>query len=116
MRLQVVSPGVVMTWQGKRRAQLPRDWAQRRQARLELDGFRCTAYTEFPSTEQVRVARCDQRATDVHHAVDRDDHRIQSLRSLCAEHHKLETQREAQQAQGRGVARLRPRSKHPGMK
>lgn len=121
-----------MTWQGKRRAQLPADWAARRQARLELDGFRCTATLKDTdglvfaagSWERERIAealsgpgdRCPRRATDVHHELDAHDHRIEALRSLCAGHHKAETQREAQQAQGRGIARLRPKRPHPGLR
>lgn len=110
-----------MTWQGKRRGQLPADWAARRQARLELDGFRCTARVEPPITSSGRQKliasmRCTAPATDVHHALDAHDHRVESLRSLCAEHHKAETQREAQQAQGRGISRLRPKRPHPGLR
>lgn len=96
-----------MTWQGKRRAQLPADWAHRRKARLELDGFRCTHVEQLVVGEamenphyvrgELRTVRCPHSATDVHHALDAHDHRIESLRSLCVEHYKLETQREAQQ-------------------
>lgn len=114
-----------MVWQGTRRKELPPDWAQRRETRLQLDGYRCTApvivvdgeaRSEGSIPAAMRVERCPSPATDVHHAFAGNDHRIESLRSLCADHHKGETQREAQQAQGRGASRLRPKRPHPGLR
>lgn len=60
-----------------RRATLPKDWPRRRAKVLRRDGYRCT--------------RCGAPATDVDHAGDRNDHRYESLRSLCGDCHTERT-------------------------
>lgn len=114
-----------MTWQGKRRQELPPDWTQRRAARLELDGYRCTApvivtdeavRSEGVFPPDMRVERCTNPATDVDHHVAPDRHDIKDLRSLCDPHHKAKTQAEAMAARGVGPTRLRPKRPHPGLR
>ena len=52
--------------------------------------------------------------TDCHHAGDRHDHRVEALRWLNADCHKIETQREAAQARAANQARSRhPVERHP---
>lgn len=87
-----------MTWQGKRRKQLPTNWAAIRKQRLELDGYRCTATVERTNAEMRMLGslttqrlvgdRCTARATEVDHHLNPDDHRLSSLRSLCQNHHE----------------------------
>jgi 5-methylcytosine-specific restriction protein A len=93
-----------MRW---RKSPLPKDWPQRRAARLALDGGQCTA-TLSDGT------RCPHPATDVHH-LDPNDHRIHMLRSRCDWHHKRETSKQANAAQHRRSTRF-PQERHPGLK
>lgn len=118
-----------MTWQGKRRKQLPSNWGAIRKRVLERDGYRCTHITPSANTAPVNGVvfgiipmRCTERATEVHHINGPTDHRLESLRAICSYHHNLETQAEAAEARDKARAlnppvnpRLRPKSKHPGL-
>ena len=94
-----------MGWESStRRAELPKDWNARRRRVLKRDGGRCT-WT-------IDGVRCPAKATDVHHAVAKDDHRLAALVSLCAEHHDLITKRQAAAAQ---PTMRHPVEAHPGV-
>lgn len=84
------APGhhVKIPWESSnRRAELPADWPTLRQQTLERDEHRCTWRTAG--------RRCPDQATDVDHIGDKDDHRLENLRSLCSPHHKARTARQA---------------------
>lgn len=85
---------------------LPPGWRALRLQVLERDGQRCVMLRRDGS-------RCWDRATDVDHMNGPSDHRLQSLRSLCAWHHRRVTSQQANSAQVR-VTESRPRAKHPG--
>lgn len=89
----------------RRRTQLPSNWRSIRRAVLERDGYRCTWLTAG--------RRCVVVASEVDHLVP-SDHRMQMLRSLCTGHHKLVTQRQAAEAQGRTAMGRYPAEPHPG--
>lgn len=91
----------------RRRAQLPSNWRTLRRAVLERDGWRCTWLTAG--------RRCRNVATEVDHLVP-SDHRMHMLRSLCPGHHKLVTQRQSAEAQGRTIMGRHPADPHPGTK
>ena len=95
--------------QGRRSANLPRNWNRIRAAILKRDGFRCTWFTDG--------VRCSARATDVDHIVPAhrgggDD--PDNLRSLCKWHHDRKTGREAHAARVKVESRNRPAESHPG--
>lgn len=97
-------------WQDSdRRERLPDNWPALRAERLKLDGYRCT--WRLPSG-----ARCPREATDVDHKrAKEDDHRIESLQSLCAHHHGKKTAAEARAFKAaKRASRYRPAEEHPG--
>jgi 5-methylcytosine-specific restriction protein A len=106
--------GVCMAWSnsthGSRRTSLPATWGSIRAAVLERDGRQCTYYYDGS-------VRCIVTThLEVDHIGDRDDHSMVNLRTLCHEHHKERTQRQAQEARARLPRRERPKdTKHPGM-
>jgi 5-methylcytosine-specific restriction endonuclease McrA len=80
-------------WSGSdRRSGLPADWRSRRSAVLSRDRGVC----------QLRYPGCRVRATEVHHAVNRDRHELADLLAVCTACHQVVTRAEAQQAR-RGV-------------
>jgi 5-methylcytosine-specific restriction protein A len=103
-----------MPWEtdgsSKRRQELPRDWDAVRRRVLDRDGHRC----QYPRS---RGGICGQPANQVDHWVGRDDHREESLLSLCAWHHRQKTQSESAQAR-RAIQdkTLHPVEKHPGLR
>jgi 5-methylcytosine-specific restriction protein A len=98
-----------------RRARLPADWASLRAKVLQRDGYRCTWI--LPGG-----VRCPVAATDVDHAVEKsDDHRLEAMRSLCGEHHRLKTSIVAGRINGTirkrmAAARWRSPEPHPGLR
>lgn len=84
-------------WSGStRRATLPTDWDERRQARLQLDNWTCVDCGLHDPTG--RLLECD-------HDGDRHDHRIESLRTRCTDRrhggngcHRRRTQQQAAEA------------------
>lgn len=98
-----------MAWDGRTRShELPADWSRRRAEVLRRDGYRCTWLDE---DEQ----RCTERADEVDH-LDRNDHRIHRLRSLCTEHHAQVTATQALEARGIERTSPRPAERHPGLR
>jgi hypothetical protein len=95
-------------WQGSTRAaRLPANWDDLRAARLDLDGHRCTW------RDQGR--RCTEQATEVdHRKAMTDDHRLEALRSLCAEHHGRKSSAEGNAARWKFTEK-RPKPPHPGL-
>lgn len=110
-----------MTWLGKRRNQLPSNWGAVRKARLEMDGYRCTALEmhydgrDEQNRSMYHSVPCTHPATEVHHINGPLDHRLSSLRSICRDHHQQETQAEARVARAK-VARKRVTQPHPGLR
>lgn len=96
-----------MAWKSRssRTTPLPPDWHRRRAKRLKMDGYRCVHIRE--DTGQ----RCTERATDVDHIGEPDDHHIEMLRSLCSYHHLQKTGSQG----GRRVRQKRKASEHPGL-
>jgi hypothetical protein len=92
-----------------RRSRLPGNWRQLVLQARQRSGGRCEFI--FPNG-----GRCRQPANGgVDHHVDPDDHRLESLRDLCHDHHMRKTQREALAARKtRQNGRLRPEEPHPG--
>ena len=87
-----------------RTAPLPRDWKRIRARVLRRDRGMCT----WPG--------CGEKATEVDHVNGPDDHRIDSLRSLCAPHHRQVTAQQANAARwSKWQPRKRPQEKHPGL-
>jgi hypothetical protein len=87
---------------GSRRSPLPINWPSIRRGVLGRDGHRCT-------WEDPTRGRCTAQATEVDH-LQRDDHRMHMLRSLCHHHHVMVTAKQA--AAGRHK-RERPIEQHP---
>ena len=86
-----------------RRAELPKDWPQRRAyVRARADG-KCQANTH--------VAGCDGIGTDCDHIEDPADHSLDNLQWLSGPCHKAKTQGEAQAAKPK---RKREPEPHPG--
>jgi hypothetical protein len=86
---------------------LPKDWPQIRKRVLERDGYRCRMI-------HANGKRCHDKATDVHHTGDNNDHRDEMLVSVCDWHHKRLTSRQANDARVR-VTQKREPEKHPGL-
>jgi 5-methylcytosine-specific restriction protein A len=95
-----------MPWSSSnRRAHLPPNWAGIRLAVLARDGGQCTVVDNGQ--------RCAQPANEVHHAVNRDDHRMEALVSICSWHHKKITAKEAAAARHRWYNNKRTPEPHP---
>lgn len=92
-------------WEGGRRV-LPADWARIRRRVLERDGHRCTWVTDGQ--------RCSERATDVDHIGDRDDHDDDNLAGLCSWHHDRKSSAQGNAARVRRTER-HPTEPHPGL-
>jgi 5-methylcytosine-specific restriction endonuclease McrA len=101
--------------QSWRRSPLPANWPQLRRIVLRRDKGLC----------QLKGPQCTTQATEVHHAVAHNDHRVASLIAVCSTCHATETGREAGRArqanlraQGRDAygykSRKRPPEQHPG--
>lgn len=86
-------------WNTDRKATLPKDWDKRRRAVIRRDHGKCVM--------------CGKPGTDVDHAGARDDHRLTSLRLLCAPCHRARTLQQATEAR-RLRGRRRPTEPHPG--
>lgn len=90
-----------MSW---RRSPLPPDWPQRQRRVLERDDHRC----------RIRGPNCIDRATEVDHIGDRDDHDDDNLRAACTPCHRSRTGRQARAARRIEPTR-RPPEPHPGL-
>ncbi|EFL07203.1 MULTISPECIES: hypothetical protein [Actinomycetes] len=86
-----------------RAAPLPPDWAERRAACLERDEYRC----RHTYSDGTRCAETTRLEAD--HIGDRDDHRIEMLRTKCTWHHRRRTAAQGGQA---AAAKRRRRSRH----
>ena len=100
-----------MTWQGR---QLPPNWQTLRRQRFDLDGWACVDCGHHDPTGS--TLECD-------HIGDRDDHRLEKLRTRCADIakggngcHRQRTNEAAASARGVGTTRLRPPPAHPGLR
>jgi hypothetical protein len=92
-------------WEGSTRKEtLPPDWEQRRQAVFARDGNRCVIIKQDGR-------RCwDRENLECDHIGDREDHRLESLRTICSWHHQ---RRSASQGGTASANRLRPQTKRP---
>jgi 5-methylcytosine-specific restriction protein A len=95
-------------WQGSnRRAELPPDWDSAIRPRiLARDGQQCALVEDG--------VRCTQRATDVDHIGDKNDHRDENLRAICGWHHKKRSSQQGNAARKRVSEKRRPEP-HPGL-
>ena len=89
-----------------RKSDLPNNWPKIRAAVRRRSGGQCEQIR--PETGQ----RCLNKATEVHHAVHREDHRVESLADLCAACHMEHTRRE----QAEGYAKMRAKATHPSLR
>lgn len=101
-------------WEGSdRRSLLPPNWAKLRQHRFRIDGYRCTG--RDANTGQ----RCTGPAEECDHIGDREDHRLEMLRSLCGWHHGQKSGAEGARAVAKKRAsvakRFRREEVHPGL-
>lgn len=87
--------------QSARRAQLPKDWAARRQAVIARDRGRCQ--------------QCGRPGTDVDHIVRGNDHSLANLRLLCRTCHMRRTGRDGGTTPRRTKRSHRPPERHPGL-
>ena len=98
-----------MAWDTSTR-RMPPNWAAIRESVLRRDRRRCQWIDRDG-------ALCGRPANEVDHKVHRDDHRPESLWSLCHDHHARKTAREAAAARAaarREVdARLYSKPPHP---
>lgn len=95
-------------WAGStRRATLPPNWAAIRRIVLERDGHRCVELMRNGS-------RCRDKANQVDHIGDPDDHTPGNLRSLCQWHHDRKSSQQGNAARTRLTSR-RPAERHPGL-
>lgn len=97
-----------MTWTNGRN--LPTDWAARKRQRHELDGWRCVDCGLHDPTG---------RLLEADHIGHRDDHRIEALRTRCADRSKggngCHRKRTTKQAQAARPLQARRREDHPGL-
>ena len=91
-----------------RKATLPADWEQRRATRLRRDRHRCQ-HIRYDTGK-----RCGDRANQVDHIGDRNDHSLENLQSLCEYHHMQKTGSQGGTAAARARAQ-RQKQKHPGI-
>lgn len=100
-----------MGWDSsRRRDQLPPNWQQlRRAAKTRAHG-----YCEHVNDDGTR---CTNPGTDLHHAGDRNDHRLEALQWLCREHHDVQTRRQSREAWNKRYIEAKKRSPetHPGL-
>lgn len=95
-----------MAWEGStRKAELPRDWPQRRAAIIARDGT-----CRWPTDR----GPCGAHGTDVDHKGDKSDHSLGNLWLLCSWHHARKTAQQGNAARTRFSRRRKPES-HPGL-
>ena len=98
-------------WSGsQRQSQLPPNWHRLRADVKRRAGGQCEQMDDGQ--------RCANVGTDCDHALDRHDHRLSALQWLCAEHHKVKTQREAvagKRAAREAMRHRSARAAHPGL-
>lgn len=97
-----------MAWGSKsgRTAPLPRMWKAIRANVLRRDNWQCQWVREDTGL------LCLEKATDVDHIDDPEDHRHSNLRSLCSWHHDKRTASQGGQA---NAAKRRVQKTHPGI-
>ena len=98
-----------MAWSGKRKYELPRDWAYRREVVRRRAGGICEGQVRAGAG----MVRCTELGTDCDHKVRGQDHSLSNLQWLCHWHHQRKTTAEA--AEARQAAKNRQKSVHPGM-
>jgi len=91
-----------------RRAELPTDWPQRREAVKARAGGRCEVTMR-------NGTRCRDKGTECHHLGDKTDHSLPMLQWICHWHHAIETARQASAASNI-VTNQYPKGTHPGLK
>lgn len=98
-----------MSWEGSdRKSRLPEDWPARVAATRLRCGDRCE--WRFPNS-----GRCRDKMTDCDHIVPGDDHSLENLQGLCADHHARKSSREGHEARAKiRASAKRPAERHPG--
>jgi len=91
-----------------RSSPLPSNWRFTRGHILKRDGYRCTVIREDTGK------RCTEKATDVDHINDPDDHTYKNLTSKCSWHHDQKTAGQGGSSTKAAKAKRQPKS-HPGV-
>lgn len=93
---------------------LPSDWQAIRLRRFAIDGWRCVWIGQEGDRCAVTGNGRDGRL-ECDHTGAADDHSIDRLQTLCAEHHRLKTSRTTGDLNRRRMSRRRPPEPHPGL-
>lgn len=105
-----------MAWEGStRKATLPPDWPQRRQATFARDGFQCT---KIRSSDGRRCSERNIARLECDHIDDRLDHSPGNLTTLCHWHHLRKSSSQGGKAAAAAPPRVqikRPERVHPGL-
>ena len=112
-----------MAWKGStRRATLPKDWPNRVRLVRARDRDRCQWPTALHTTDLPHVLAgrtqwptgdtCGAPGRDVDHKLNRHDHRLVALWTLCGTHHDAKTHAESMASR---VPLNRPAERHPGI-
>lgn len=100
-------------WQNStRKARLPRNWNQVRNAILQRDGHRCQHIREDTGKP------CNAYATDVDHILSNKEggsDKWSNLQALCPYHHSRKTATEGQRGRNRRKAATITAPDHPGL-
>jgi 5-methylcytosine-specific restriction endonuclease McrA len=91
-----------------RSSPLPSNWKFTRANVLRRDKHQCVRIREDTGR------RCQEKATDVNHKGDPNDHTYKNLESLCSYHHDLITAQQGGLATRQAKAKRKPKS-HPGV-
>lgn len=105
-------------WVGSRyQGRHPDGWQRVRMQVLRRDKFRCQHRELTSNGDQ----QCPNRATDVDHIGDPENHSLDNLQALCAPHHQKKSSsaggRASAMAVNQRIAALRrPKPLHPGLR
>ena len=106
-----------MAWENSnRKARLPPNWDQLREAVLRRDNYKCKWWL---LTDEGGKTFCGAPANQADHKIAGDDHSMGNLQALCEPHHARKSSREGGQAAGKRRAEIRKRFRrepevHPG--
>ncbi|MBI1376083.1 MAG: HNH endonuclease [Frankiales bacterium] len=100
-----------------RTSPLPVNWRQIRNVVIRRDGGRCV-WVDYDGASRRRCAETGSGPggrLEVDHIGDPTDHSPMNLRTLCAFHHRILTNRQAAAARRARASRNREPERHPGL-